>query len=141
MMSRRGTSLLIVVCTCFCRLLLFRASHDNGLHQLSNDPFPGTGKLHEGSLTAWTITNRQSDSTTKSAINRSPKLSEAEEGEKLRLLMPNMPIVYWQQNKKKADENNTSAPSFLTFTTSTSTTTTGKCWSRATAASTCTAPT
>ena len=48
MMSRRGTSLLIVVCTCFCWLLLFRASHDNGLHQhqLSNDPFPGTGKIN-----------------------------------------------------------------------------------------------
>ena len=34
-------------------------------------------------------------------IYRSPKLSEDDKVQKLQLQMPNLPLVYWQQNKKK----------------------------------------
>merc|ERR1719264_2519556 len=57
------------------------------------------------------VTDRTSGSTTESAeinfleavpaIDRSPKLSEDDRVKKLQPLMPNLPIVYWQENKKK----------------------------------------
>merc|ERR1719264_27993 len=69
------------------------------------------------------VTDRQSGSTTESAeinfleavpaIDRSPKLSEDDRVKKLQPLMPNLPIVYWQENKKKkVPKNNTSCTKF-----------------------------
>ena len=44
------------------------------------------------------------------AIDRSPKLSEKELVRKLQSQMPNLPLVYWQQNKnKKLGKNKTCA--------------------------------
>ena len=40
------------------------------------------------------------------SIDRSPKLSEAELVKKLQPQMPNLPIVYWQENKKKKAAKN-----------------------------------
>merc|ERR1719215_2156197 len=69
------------------------------------------------------VTDRQSGSTTESseinfleavpAIDRSPKLSEDDRVKKLQPLMPNLPIVYWQENKKKkVPKNNTSCTKY-----------------------------
>ena len=45
--------------------------------------------------------------------SRSPKLSDDEEAKKLQPLMPNLPIVYWQQNKKKkVPKNSTGCTKF-----------------------------
>ena len=80
----------------------------------------GSGGVVMGSTP---VTDRQSGSTTESAeinfleavpaIDRSPKLSEDDRVKKLQPLMPNLPIVYWQENKKKkVPKNNTSCTKF-----------------------------
>jgi len=130
----RRTALLIAVWTCFC-WLLFRASHDDNILQLRDDRLNlntrellGRGEAGAGgNLTgsgSTPVTDRQSGSTTEStaeinfleavpAIDRSPKLSDDEEAKKLQPLMPNLPIVYWQQNKKKkVPKNSTGCTKF-----------------------------
>ena len=46
------------------------------------------------------------------SIDRSPKLSEAELVKKLQPQMPNLPIVYWQENKKKKVNKNASCTKY-----------------------------
>ena len=76
-----------------------------------------------GVMSSTPVTDRQSGSTTESseinfleavpAIDRSPKLSEDDRVKKLQPLMPNLPIVYWQENKKKkVPKNNTSCTKY-----------------------------
>jgi len=45
-------------------------------------------------------------------IDRSPKLSEADLVKKLQPQMPNLPIVYWQENKKKKVNKNSSCTKY-----------------------------
>jgi len=45
-------------------------------------------------------------------IDRSPKLSEADLVKKLQPQMPNLPIVYWQENKKKKANKNASCTKY-----------------------------
>ena len=83
----------------------------------------GSGAGGVAGLGSTPVTDRQSGSTTESAeinfleavpaIDRSPKLSEDDRVKKLQPLMPNLPIVYWQENKKKkVPKNNTSCTKF-----------------------------
>jgi len=132
----RRTAILIVVWTCFC-WLLFRVSHDdssllqNDRVNLNTRELLGrimTGKGENmnqtvsssgGMMGSTPVTDRLSGSTTESAeinfleavpaIDRSPKLSDDEKVKKLQPLMPNLPIVYWQENKKKKVPKNASS--------------------------------
>ena len=45
-------------------------------------------------------------------IDRSPKLSEADLVKKMQPQMPNLPIVYWQENKKKKANKNASCTKY-----------------------------
>ena len=47
------------------------------------------------------------------SIDRSPKLSEEDLVKKLQPQMPNLPIVYWQENKKKKVNKNASFTKYL----------------------------
>ena len=72
-------------------------------------------KIRESNLTmtgVTPVTERGQGSTTEAteainfleavpAIDRSPKLSEEDKVKQLQTQMPNLPLVYWQQNRKK----------------------------------------
>jgi len=116
----RRTAALIAVWTCFCWLLFRVSNDDGGLHSqvdlthLNTRELLGrimTGKGENVSTSSSPVTERGSGSTTETgeinyldavpAIDRSPKLSEDDLVKKLQPQMPNLPLVYWQEKKKK----------------------------------------
>jgi len=119
----RRTAALIAVWTCFCWLLFRVSNDDNGLHsqvdrvnlntrELLGRIMTGRGETNTtGSSSSSPVTDRGSGSTTEAgeinyldavpAIDRSPKLSEDDLVKKLQPQMPNLPLVYWQEKKKK----------------------------------------
>jgi len=119
----RRTTALIAVWTCFC-WLLFKVSNDEaGFHSqvdrvnlntrelLGKLGMTGKGDNINVSTSTTPVTDRASGSTTETgeinyldavpAIDRSPKLSEDDLVKKLQPQMPNLPLVYWQEKKKK----------------------------------------
>jgi len=119
----RRTAALIAVWTCFC-WLLFRVSNDDaGFHSqvdrvnlntrelLGKLGMTGKGESSNATTSTTLLADRGSGSTTETgeinyldavpAIDRSPKLSEDDLVKKLQPQMPNLPLVYWQEKKKK----------------------------------------
>jgi len=98
--------------------LLFRASWRQEIVQYS--PQSNTRELLARLQDTDNSTTQSTQSTTITTefnileaqpyIDKSPKLSEAELASQLQPHMPNLPIVYWQENKnKKLNKNNTCA--------------------------------
>ena len=113
----------LVLWTCLCWLVFKISSDDHLLDQTSQEERINIntrellGKTMQGKVES---TPNPSGSTTEGdennyveavpSIDRSPKLNETDLVNKLQPQMPNLPIVYWQQNKnKKLSKNKTCA--------------------------------
>ena len=125
---RRSLGLLILW-TCFC-WLVFRISKDE--HILPSYYQGGEFNMNTRELLGRIMTGKAENiklstpvtmgSTTENSeinnlqavpsIDRSPKLSEADLVIKLQPQMPNLPIVYWQENKKKKVNKNASCTKY-----------------------------
>eukprot|EP00092_Neocalanus_flemingeri_P043557 GFUD01048031.1.p1 GENE.GFUD01048031.1~~GFUD01048031.1.p1 ORF type:complete len:579 (+),score=143.04 GFUD01048031.1:84-1820(+) len=125
----RRTLGLITIWTCFC-WVVFRVSNDDHLltsYYQAEKVNMNTRELLGRIMTGKAENNTMSTpvtvgSTTESGefnileavpyIDRSPKLSEADLVKKLQPQMPNLPIVYWQENKKKKVNKNSSCTKY-----------------------------
>jgi len=125
----RRTLGLITIWTCFC-WVVFRVSNDDHLltkYYQAEKVNLNTRELLGRIMTGKAENNTMSTpvtvgSTTESGeinileavpyIDRSPKLSEADLVKKLQPQMPNLPIVYWQENKKKKVNKNSSCTKY-----------------------------
>ena len=125
----RRTLGLLVIWTCFCWVVFqvynddhFLTSYYQG-NKVNMNTRELLGRMMTGKGDSSTVSTPVTmGSTTEGSdinilslvpsIDRSPKLSEADLVQKLQPQMPNLPIVYWQENKKKKAAKNVSCSKY-----------------------------
>ena len=104
---KRSISFL-VLWTCLCWLVFRISSNDHPLIQVTKEERVKIntrellGKaLHGKNTSNVSVSTTEKDDFLEPAIDRSPKLTETDLVTKLQPQMPNLPIMYWQQNRLK----------------------------------------